>query len=312
MTQNLVQTVPSQVRSVSGHPATASTQMEVWQGLSAAVVDAIADNWHATEQKYRAGRMEHYFSAEFLMGRALLNNLTNLGLVKDAEKAVGAFGQNLSDILEQEPDAALGNGGLGRLAACFLDSCATLDLPVAGYGILYRYGLFKQLFSDGFQTEHPDPWMEEGYPFIIRREEAQRIRQAAATKAAARTAEADEHVASLQAQCDALTSYLDDMRAMLAPNESGLVLSNIMEAAGLKPAPVAAQRPAWMDEVAEGGDAGEDEAVVEAVEDAPVEDAEPAPAEAKKAPKDAKPAEAKNAKKAKNAKGAKPAIKKVS
>ena len=175
MMQNLIQTVPSHVRSVSGHPAKASTQMEVWQGLSAAVVDAIADNWHATEQKYRTGRMEHYFSAEFLMGRALLNNLTNLGLVKEAEEAVGAFGQNLSDILEQEPDAALGNGGLGRLAACFLDSCATLDLPVAGYGILYRYGLFKQLFSDGFQTEHPDPWMEEGYPFVIRREEAQRV-----------------------------------------------------------------------------------------------------------------------------------------
>ena len=175
MMQNLIQTVPSHVRSVSGHPAKASTQMEVWQGLSAAVVDAIAGNWHATEQKYRTGRMEHYFSAEFLMGRALLNNLTNLGLVKEAEEAVGAFGQNLSDILEQEPDAALGNGGLGRLAACFLDSCATLDLPVAGYGILYRYGLFKQLFSDGFQTEHPDPWMEEGYPFVIRREEAQRV-----------------------------------------------------------------------------------------------------------------------------------------
>ena len=175
MMQNLIQTVPSHVRSVSGHPAKASTQMEVWQGLSAAVVDAIADNWHATEQKYRTGRMEHYFSAEFLMGRALLNNLTNLGLVKEAEEAVGAFGQNLSDILEQEPDAALGNGGLGRLAACFLDSCATLDLPVAGYGILYRYGLFKQLFSDGFQTEHPDPWMEEGYPFVIRHEEAQRL-----------------------------------------------------------------------------------------------------------------------------------------
>ena len=175
MTQNLVTTVPSAVRSISGHPAEASTQMEVWQGLSAAVVDAIADNWYTTDQRYRAGRMEHYFSAEFLMGRALLNNLTNLGLVRQAQEAVGAFGQNLSEILEQEPDAALGNGGLGRLAACFLDSCATLDLPVAGYGILYRYGLFKQLFSDGFQTEHPDPWMEEGYPFVIRREEAQRI-----------------------------------------------------------------------------------------------------------------------------------------
>ena len=175
MTQNLISTVPSQVRAVSGHPAGVSTEMEVWQGLSAAVVDAIADDWYATEQRYREGRMEHYFSAEFLMGRALLNNLTNLGLVDQAREAVGAFGQDLTDILEQEPDAALGNGGLGRLAACFLDSCATLELPVTGYGILYRYGLFKQLFSDGFQTEHPDSWMEEGYPFIIRREEAQRI-----------------------------------------------------------------------------------------------------------------------------------------
>ncbi|MDO4243669.1 MAG: glycogen/starch/alpha-glucan phosphorylase [Actinomyces sp.] len=175
MTQNLVATVPSQVRAVSGHPAGASTPMEVWQGLSAAVVDAIADDWYATEQRYRAGRMEHYFSAEFLMGRALLNNLSNLGLVDQARQALGSFGQNLSEILEEEPDAALGNGGLGRLAACFLDSCATLDLPVAGYGILYRYGLFKQLFNDGFQTEHPDPWMEEGYPFVLRREEAQRI-----------------------------------------------------------------------------------------------------------------------------------------
>ncbi|RAX22060.1 MULTISPECIES: glycogen/starch/alpha-glucan phosphorylase [unclassified Actinomyces] len=175
MSKILPSSVSSQVRSVSGRPAEASTPMEVWQGLSAAVVDAIADDWYATEQKYRAGRMEHYFSAEFLEGRALLNNLTNLGLVEEATHAVNAFGQNLTDVLEQEPDAALGNGGLGRLAACFLDSCATLDLPVAGYGILYRYGLFKQLFEDGFQTEHPDPWMEEGYPFVIRREEAQRI-----------------------------------------------------------------------------------------------------------------------------------------
>ena len=119
--------------------------------------------------------MEHYFSAEFLMGRALLNNLSNLGMVDEAREALAALGKDLSVVLEEEPDAALGNGGLGRLAACFLDSCATLDLPVAGYGILYRYGLFKQLFDNGFQTEHPDPWMEEGYPFVIRREEEQRI-----------------------------------------------------------------------------------------------------------------------------------------
>jgi len=149
--------------------------MEAWQGLSAAIIDRIADRWHATERTYAVGRMEHYFSAEFLMGRALLNNLSNLGMVDEAREALAALGKDLSLVLEEEPDAALGNGGLGRLAACFLDSCATLDLPVAGYGILYRYGLFKQLFDNGFQTEHPDPWMEEGYPFVIRREEEQRI-----------------------------------------------------------------------------------------------------------------------------------------
>ena len=175
MTQKLVTSAPAQVRAVSGRPATAATLMEVWQGLSSAVVDTIADDWYATEQKYSAGRQEHYFSAEFLMGRALLNNLSNLGMVDEARETVGSFGVSLSDVLEQEPDAALGNGGLGRLAACFLDSCATLDLPVNGFGILYRYGLFKQVFEDGFQTEHPDPWMEEGYPFVIRHEEAQRL-----------------------------------------------------------------------------------------------------------------------------------------
>lgn len=175
MSRSLEEQLKSQVRAVSGRPERVSTEMEAWQGLSAAIIDRIADRWHATERTYAVGRMEHYFSAEFLMGRALLNNLSNLGLVDEAREALAALGKDLSVILEEEPDAALGNGGLGRLAACFLDSCATLDLPVAGYGILYRYGLFKQLFDNGFQTEHPDPWMEEGYPFVIRREEEQRI-----------------------------------------------------------------------------------------------------------------------------------------
>ena len=163
------------VRAVSGRPPAVSTPMEFWQGLSASVVDQIADNWYATKELYRKGRRQHYFSAEFLMGRALLNNLLNLGLVDQAEEAAKAFGQDLSQILEEEPDAALGNGGLGRLAACFLDSCATQDLPAVGYGILYRYGLFKQEFRNGFQTEHPDSWMEEGYPLVIRHEEEMRI-----------------------------------------------------------------------------------------------------------------------------------------
>ncbi|MDO5025508.1 MAG: glycogen/starch/alpha-glucan phosphorylase [Trueperella sp.] len=160
-----------QVRSVSGKNAHSGTPMEYWTGAAQMVVDRIADNWQRTEERYNAGRMQHYFSAEFLMGRALLNNLSNLDMVDEARDALAAYGENLSDVLEAEPDAALGNGGLGRLAACFLDSAATLNMPVRGYGILYRYGLFKQKFADGFQEEEPDPWMEEGYPFVIRHEE---------------------------------------------------------------------------------------------------------------------------------------------
>lgn len=159
------------VRSVSGKRPQTSTPTEFWLGLSQLVVDKIADSWEATTTSYDKGRQAAYFSAEFLMGRALLNNLTNLGMVEEARVAAEELGINLSDVLEAEHDAALGNGGLGRLAACFLDSCATLDLPVTGYGILYRYGLFKQSIDNGFQNEHPDPWMEEGYPFVIRREE---------------------------------------------------------------------------------------------------------------------------------------------
>ena len=159
------------VRAASGKAAQNSTTLEFWQGLSALVVDKIADDWDATVSTYQQGRQAHYFSAEFLEGRALLNNLVNLGLLEDAKEALAYYGQDLTAVLEAEKDAALGNGGLGRLAACFLDSSATMDLPVTGYGILYRYGLFRQTIDDGFQNEHPDAWMEEGYPFVIRREE---------------------------------------------------------------------------------------------------------------------------------------------
>jgi len=171
MSTDLTRSLGAFVRSVSGTTTRNSIPREFWAGLSELVVEKLADNWHATQAAYAPARQAAYFSAEFLMGRALLNNLTNLGLVEDAEQALAAYGQNLSDVLEAEPDAALGNGGLGRLAACFLDSCATLDLPVTGYGILYRYGLFKQTIDNGFQTEHPDPWMEQGNPFVIRRAE---------------------------------------------------------------------------------------------------------------------------------------------
>ncbi|MCS5479306.1 glycogen/starch/alpha-glucan phosphorylase [Corynebacterium sp. YIM 101645] len=168
-------TVAGHVRAASGATPESATDYKFWFGLSRSVMEQIADNWEATTQAYAGVRQQHYFSAEFLMGRALLNNLTNLGMVEEAEEAVRELGHELSDVLDAENDAALGNGGLGRLAACFLDSSATQNLPVTGYGILYRYGLFKQIFDHGFQTEQPDAWKENGYPFYIRREEQPRI-----------------------------------------------------------------------------------------------------------------------------------------
>ncbi|GAA4791343.1 glycogen/starch/alpha-glucan phosphorylase [Corynebacterium canis] len=172
---SLATNVGGHVRAASGTSPATATDRKFWFGLSAAIMERIADNWEATTAAYNGTRQQHYFSAEFLMGRALLNNLTNLEMVSEAEEAVRANGHELSDVLDAENDAALGNGGLGRLAACFLDSCATQDLPVTGYGILYRYGLFKQSFIDGFQTEEPDAWKEDGYPFVVRRENQTRI-----------------------------------------------------------------------------------------------------------------------------------------
>ncbi|HBC7265410.1 TPA: glycogen/starch/alpha-glucan phosphorylase [Corynebacterium striatum] len=167
-------TVPAHVRSAAGvRPATA-TDRKFWSGLSSAVMAQIADNWEATRAAYAATRQQHYFSAEFLQGRALLNNLTNLDLVDEAKAAAKQGGRELSNVLEAEHDAALGNGGLGRLAACFLDSAVTQDYPVTGYGLLYRYGLFRQSFENGHQKEEPDAWMENGYEFVIRRASEQR------------------------------------------------------------------------------------------------------------------------------------------
>ncbi len=171
----LADSVAGHVRASAGTSPESAPNRKFWFGLSDAVMEQLADRWEATTKAYNATRQQHYFSAEFLMGRALLNNLTNLGLVEQAETAVKASGKELSDVLDAENDAALGNGGLGRLAACFLDSAVTQDYPVTGYGILYRYGLFKQIFDNGFQTEHPDAWREDGYSFVVRREDEQRI-----------------------------------------------------------------------------------------------------------------------------------------
>ena len=167
--------VPGHVRAAAGVSPSAATNRKFWSGLSSSVMEQIADNWEATRSAYAATRQQHYFSAEFLQGRALLNNLTNVGLVDEARAATKAAGHELADVLEAEHDAALGNGGLGRLAACFLDSAVTQDYPVTGYGLLYRYGLFRQSFENGFQREEPDAWMENGYDFTIRRASEQRL-----------------------------------------------------------------------------------------------------------------------------------------
>ena len=159
----------SHVRAETGMSLEQATPRDYWTALAKSIVELISENWMSTRQKYNKGRQAHYFSAEFLEGRSMLNNLVNLGIYDQAKEALAAFGLNITDILEEETDPALGNGGLGRLAACFLDSCATLNLPVTGYGILYRYGLFRQTIENGFQHEYPDSWMEHGYPFIVPR-----------------------------------------------------------------------------------------------------------------------------------------------
>lgn len=163
--------IDTHVRAETGHTSAKACARDYWSALSKSIIELIADDWQKTRETYDNVRQEHYFSAEFLEGRSMLNNLVNLGVYDQAKEAMASFGFDLTDILEQETDPALGNGGLGRLAACFLDSCATLNLPVTGYGIMYRYGLFRQAIENGFQKEYPDSWMEKGYPFIISRYE---------------------------------------------------------------------------------------------------------------------------------------------
>ena len=148
-------------------------QQEIFQAVSATVKDEIMDRWLATQQTFEKDdpKTVYYMSMEFLMGRALGNNLINLCAYKEVKEALEELGLDLSVIEDQEPDPALGNGGLGRLAACFMDSLATLGYAAYGCGIRYRYGMFKQKISDGFQVEVPDNWLKDGYPFELRRPE---------------------------------------------------------------------------------------------------------------------------------------------
>lgn len=138
--------------------------------LSGAVMDAVAGDWSQSRAAHLANRHAYYLSAEFLVGRAVYHNLLCLGLTRDVDALLWEQGASLAS-LEEVEDAALGNGGLGRLAACFLDSAATLNLPLDGYGIRYRYGLFKQKIEHGFQAEYPDDWTAWGDPWSVRRED---------------------------------------------------------------------------------------------------------------------------------------------
>lgn len=142
-----------------------------YEAFALSIMDRIVHQWHTTRETQRKKDVKrvYYLSLEFLMGRAMTNNIINLGIEDEAKKALKEVGQNFEELRDIEPDAGLGNGGLGRLAACFLDSLATLELPAFGYGIRYNYGIFNQLIKEGWQEEIPDSWLKNSNPWEIQR-----------------------------------------------------------------------------------------------------------------------------------------------
>ena len=171
--KEFIASVTENVKTMYRKTLKEATQQEIYQAVSLAVKDVVMDEWMATQQVIEKDdpKILYYMSMEFLMGRALGNNLINLGAYGEVKEALEEIGLDLSVIEDQEPDPALGNGGLGRLAACFMDSLATLGYAAYGCGIRYRYGMFKQQIIDGFQIEVPDNWLKDGYPFELRRPE---------------------------------------------------------------------------------------------------------------------------------------------
>jgi len=150
-----------------------TTSPFLYQSVVYAARDRLMERWGKTRMAIERddNRRVSYLSLEFLMGRLLRNALLNLGIEEETAEALQRIGLDLEDVYDREQDAGLGNGGLGRLAACFLDSCATLSLPVVGYGIRYRYGMFRQRIDNGYQLEEPDPWLREGFPWEVERYE---------------------------------------------------------------------------------------------------------------------------------------------
>ena len=147
-----------------------ATPQELYQASAYAIKDAIVDHWMTTQKAAaeQDPKIVYYMSMEFLMGRAFGNNLINLQAYKPVKEALDELGIDVNLVEDQEPDPALGNGGLGRLAACFLDSLATLGYVAYGCGIRYKYGMFRQKIQDGYQVEVPDNWLENGNPFELR------------------------------------------------------------------------------------------------------------------------------------------------
>ena len=166
-------TVLNNIKTLYRRTLKEATEQQIFQAVSYAIKDVVVDNWMATQKEYekKDPKIVYYMSMEFLMGRALGNNLINLRAYKEVAEALDELGVDLNLVEDQEPDPALGNGGLGRLAACFLDSLATLNYAAYGCGIRYRYGMFRQEIRDGYQVEVPDNWLADGYPFELRRPE---------------------------------------------------------------------------------------------------------------------------------------------
>lgn len=165
--------VKNYIKVVSRKTIEEASPLDVYTGVAYGLKDFIIDQWIATHKEYEKQDVKtvYYLSMEFLIGRALGNIIINLAARKEIKEAIEELGLDLNLIEDQEPDAALGNGGLGRLAACFLDSLATLGYPAYGCGIRYKYGMFKQEIRDGYQVEVPDNWLKNGNPFEIRRDE---------------------------------------------------------------------------------------------------------------------------------------------
>ncbi|MDX8402105.1 MAG: glycogen/starch/alpha-glucan phosphorylase, partial [Mariprofundaceae bacterium] len=156
-----------------GQHTTSTADHYRYQALAFTIRDHLMEAWKFTKDACEEGevRRAYYLSLEYLMGRALGNAILNLGLDEETRQAMHLLGLSLEEKIEMEHDAGLGNGGLGRLAACFLDSCATLKLPVVGYGLRYEYGMFRQKIENGWQVEEPDNWLRNGHVWEIERPE---------------------------------------------------------------------------------------------------------------------------------------------